>query len=200
MTCMPFPQQLQSFDADGDDIPLMLARSWADATHELLGRSKELRRRHRNLDSMYERMDGDGITWEAVQESFRRVWSTDCLLILSAANLEAWVRKLYIARRRRVPASLENLKRLRNAIEHLDEAELDEESWTATARTVAARTRGIGALPNQSLAIGLTGDAKLFGVITHDELEGLVRGLLDELAQELDEYAQDWFEFVNSGR
>ncbi|WP_425839878.1 hypothetical protein [Microbacterium sp. PA5] len=197
---MPGPQQLQSFDADGDDIPLMLARSWADSTFELLRLSKERRRRHASLDSMYERMDGDGITWDGVQESLRQVWSTDCLLILSAANLEAWVRKLYIARRRRVPEPLENLKRLRNAIEHLDEAELDEESWTATARTAAARTRGIGALPNQSLAIGLTGDGKLFGVITHDELERLVAGLLDELAQELDDYARDWFEFVNSGR
>jgi hypothetical protein len=110
------------------------------------------------------------------------------------------VRKLYIARRRRVPESLENLKRLRNAIEHLDEAELDQESWTATARTAAARTRGIGALPNQSLAIGVTGDGKLFGVMTHDELEGLVLRLLDELAQELDDHARDWFEFARSDR
>jgi len=200
VTVMPGSQTLQSFDLNGDDIPLMLARSWADATYELLVQSRDRRRRHRNLDSMYERMDGDGVTWGAVEEALRRVWSTDCLLILSASNLESWVRKLYRARRRRVPESLPNLKQLRNAIEHLDEAELDEESWTASARTKSSEKHGIGSLPNQSLALGITGDGKLFGVITHNELETLVHSLLRELADELDDYAQSWFEFVDSGR
>lgn len=199
-TLSAMPDPLQSFNSDGDDIPLMLARSWADATLELLAKSREKRRRYVVLDKSYERMDVEGLAWEDVQKALRDVWSTDCLLILSSSNLEVWVRKLYQARRRKAPKQLANLKRLRNAIEHLDEANLDEMTWTATARTTAALKSGIGALPNQELAIGLTGDGLLFGVISHEELETLVSGLLDELWQELDEYARDWFEFLDEGR
>ncbi len=171
VTLSPMPETLNTFDPDGDDIPLMLARSWADSTFQMLKLSREKRATYRAVSRAYDRMDGDYIDLESVQRAVREVWSTDCLLIISAANLEAWTRKLYRARRRRVPAPLENLKRLRNAIEHLDEAELDEETWTATARTAAARTRGIGALPNQELAIGVSGNGLLFGVMSYADLE-----------------------------
>lgn len=191
---------LNTFDADGDDVALMLARSWADSTFEMLELSRKRRSNYHWISKAYDRMDGDAVDLAMLQRSIREVWSTDCLLIISAANLEAWTRKLYRSRRRREPEPIENLKRLRNAIEHLDEADIDEETWTATARTSKAVKSGIGALPNQKLGVGVSGDGLLFGVMSHDDLEKLVNGLLDELSQELDDYARDWFEFVNSGR
>ncbi|MEW1706976.1 hypothetical protein AB0230_07015 [Microbacterium sp. NPDC089190] len=191
---------LNTFDADGDDVPLMLARSWADSTFEMLELSRKRRRDYRWVSRSYDRMDGDAVDLARLQRAIREVWSTDCLLIISAANLEAWTRKLYRARRRREPKPLENLKRLRNAIEHLDEADIDEETWIATARNPRALKSGIGALPNQKLGIGVSGDGLLFGVMSYEDLENLVNGLLGELSQELDDYARDWFEFVNSGR
>jgi hypothetical protein len=194
------PDTLQTFDSDGDDIPLMLARSWADATFEMLELSRKRRSDYRSISRTYDRMDGDAVDLAMLHRAIREVWSTDCLLILSASNLEAWIRKLYRARRRKLPEPLKHLKQLRNAIEHLDDANIDEETWTATARLQQSKKSGIGALPNQELAIGISGDGLLFGILSHDDLEGLVRGLLSELSQELDDYAQDWWEFVNSGR
>lgn len=194
------PDTLQTFDSDGDDIPLMLARSWADATFEMLELSRKRRSDYRWISRTYDRMDGDAVDLAMLHRAIREVWSTDCLLILSASNLEAWIRKLYRARRRKLPERLKHLKQLRNAIEHLDDANIDEETWTATARLQQSKKSGIGALPNQELAIGISGDGLLFGILSHDDLEGLVRGLLSELSQELDDYAQDWYEFVNSGR
>lgn len=157
----------------------------------MLQMSKERRKTYFSLRHMYERMDGDGITSDSVEAAMRDVWTTDCLLILSAANLETWIAKLYRVRSRKAPKGHPNLTHLRNAIEHLDEAHLDDDSSTAFPRTQQSRTRGIGALPDQELLIGLTGDGKLFGVITHDELEALAMSLLDELDAELQEYAMD---------
>jgi len=182
---------LRSFVGDADDIPLWMARSWADSTRRMLQMSKDRRQTYFGLSHMYERMDGDGITANSVEAAMRDVWSTDCLLILSAANLETWIAKLYRARDRKVPKTHPNLAHLRNAIEHLDEAQLDNESSTALPRTQQSRTRGIGALPGQELLIGLTGDGKLFGILTHDELEALAMSLLDELDAELQSYAED---------
>lgn len=182
---------LRSFEGHEDDIPLWIAQSWADSTRRMLEMSKERRKTYFSLCHMYERMDGDGITTDSVEAAMRDVWSTDCLLILSAANLETWIAKLYRVRSRKAPKPHPNLAHLRNAIEHLEEAELDNESSTAFPRTRQSRARGIGALPGQELLIGLTGDGKLFGVISHDELEALAMSLLDELDAELQAYAMD---------
>jgi hypothetical protein len=188
------PLPLQTLDGLGDeDLPLMMAKTWAAQTSELLALAKERRKTFRAIDRIYERNDGDGITEEAVGDALRSVWGTETLLVFSASQLETWTAKLYRARDRRASARHPHLTALRNALAHLDEADIDDDSWIATPRTPTAARRGIGALPNAELSIGLSGDGKLFGILTHEELERLVDNLLDELAQEIDDYASAWY-------
>ncbi|GAA1970258.1 hypothetical protein [Microbacterium deminutum] len=196
---MPDPRQprpLQSFNLFGDDVLLMLSRAWAEQTTEQLGTAKECRRRYEAIEATYERVDHDGeITQDVVSSAFRALWTAEALLITSASNLERWMTKLYRARNRRPRTNVEHLRTLRNALEHLHEANIDDDNWVATARTTTAERSGIGALPDAQLSIGLDGDGRIFGVITHDDLTTLVRALLDELDAELRDYAADWIEW-----
>lgn len=190
------PALLQSFSGVGDDLPLALTRSWAEATARLIVQAREQRRRFANLENAYERSDVDGLTWDYVEEVQRTVWSTECLLILSASNLETWMRKLYEIRRRGAPPRIALLKQLRNSIEHLHEANIDETTWTATPANAYSERRGIGALPDGKFDVW----SGPLVYVPEDEIESLAKGLLDELATELDDYVRDWIELVNSGR
>jgi hypothetical protein len=179
----------------GDDVPLALTRSWAESTARLVVEARALRRRFETLQVAHERMDVDGLTWAHVETAQRSVWSTECLLILSAHNLETWMGKLYEARGREAPARVPLLKHLRHSIEHLHQAEIDE-TWTARPTNDYAKRNGIGRLPDGEFDVWS-------GPLTYvpdDELEALTTRLLGELARELDDYVQDWVEFVNSGR
>lgn len=190
------PLSLQGFSGLGDDLPLALTRSWAEATARLVRDARERRREFQVLDSAHERMDVDGLSWDDVETAQRSVWSTECLLILSASNLETWMKKLYESRGRAAPPRIELLKQLRNSIEHLHEAEIDEETWTATPTNGHAVRTGVGALPDGQFDVW----AGPLSYVSVDDIESLATALLDELARELDDYARDWLEMVNSGR
>jgi hypothetical protein len=196
----PGPLPLQSFEGEPEDLPLMLARGWAEASTRLLGESAELRRTYRALSRAYDRMDGDGISEVDLIAKIREIWITESMLVHAASNLEVWIAKLYRVRRRRVPRPIRHLKQLRNALEHLEEASFDDESGVATARTQQATRSGIGALPGAQLQVGLGGDGLLFGVISPDELHTLVGGLVADLDGELDEHVEDWIDFMNEDR
>lgn len=193
-------EPLQSFNPSGDDVPLFLARSWAERTANALREAQELRERFRTLDRQYERMDSDFLTWEDVQKAFSAVWTAECLLIVTASQFELWLTKLHLARNRSAPERLPYLRELRNSVVHLDEAIIDEEEWVATAGSRAGERSGIGALPGAQLSLWLNGSGDVLNVISADALEAYVDSLLDELARELDDYASDWYEMIQSGR
>lgn len=190
---------LQQFDGDGDDVPLMMARNWAETTAQQLHRAKELRARFNTLDRAYERMDPAELTWEDVTKAFSAAWIAESMLIMSASQFEVWMSKLYLSRGRPEPERMPYLRELRNSVVHLDEAKIDDQ-WVATAGTRQGERYGIGALPSQQLEIWLSGSGDVLGVLSADNLERYIGDLLGELDRELDDYARDWFDFINSGR
>lgn len=191
-------EPLQSFDSADDDVPLFLARSWAERTVNALRDARALRRRFRSLDEAHERMDVDHLTWNDVQTAFGEAWTAECLLVITASQFEVWLTKLYLARGRPAPERMPYLRELRNAVVHLDESEIDEDEWTATPGP--SQGRGLGALPHAELTIWLNGTGNILNVISADTLEAHVDTLLDELGEELDDFARDWYEMLRSGR
>jgi hypothetical protein len=191
---------LQTFDGEGDDLPLMLARGWAEASMRLLQEASAMRKEYRALDRAYERMDIEGLSESDLLDKIRRIWIAESMLVHAASSLEIWMAKLYRTRRRKPRPQVAYLRQLRNALEHLEEADFDDEGWIATARTAQGARRGIGALPEAKLEVGLGPDGLLFGVIAPAELHSLVDDLVRELDRELDEYAQDWFDFISEDR
>lgn len=190
-------QPLQSFDSDGEDVILSLAVSWAGAVREQLHNVKERVTNYHNVDNMYERMDGD-VTMDHLAASWRAAWTAEALLVISADNLERWIKRLHTERGRQPLAPHPQLRALRNAIEHMDESEFDDDEWVA--RPGRSQGRGLGALPDASLSISVGSGDKAFGLISHDELQGIVNALLDELEREQSDYAEDLIAFHREDR
>lgn len=175
-------------------MPLHFARAWAESTVGLLKAASLKRAALHRLED--EPAEADPATDPALQRAVRDAWTTECMLILSAAQLESWIRVLFRARDRRVPDQHPSLTALRNAVEHLDEAVLDDEAFIARPRTPKARKSGVGALPGGQLRLYVAEDEKLLGVITAGELDALANGLLNELAREDEEWLTDMMEWA----
>ncbi|WP_426624432.1 hypothetical protein ACPPVW_18800 [Leifsonia sp. McL0607] len=190
-------QALQSFDPDGEDVILSLAVSWAGAVREQLHNVKERVRNFHNVDNMYERMDGD-VTMDDLAASWQAACTAEAMLVISADNLERWIKRLYTARGRQPRAPHPQLRALRNAIEHMDESEFDDDEWVA--RSGKSQKLGLGALPESRLLISVGSNDKVFDLISHDELQGIVNALLDELEREQTDYAKDRIAFDHEDR
>lgn len=139
--------------------------------------------------------DWDEVTYPPLQHAFRETWTTECVLVLSASQLERWIARLYRDRNRRPPEPLTALKYLRNAIEHADEAEFDEDRFVALPRTPRSVGQGIGRLPGGEFSFAADGVA-LFGVIDPAELERIAQALIAELTNEADEWVKDITEWA----
>jgi hypothetical protein len=83
---------------------------------------------------------------------------------------------------------------LRNALEHLDEADFD-----GGAAIPGKGSRSLAALPGGRLSVR-SGGRLAFGLIEVDELERRVLALVDAVEEELMQEAADWLADMNSGR
>lgn len=191
-------QSLQSFSSDGEDVVLSLAVSWAGAVREQLHNVKKRVANYINVENMYERMDGD-ITMDHLAASWQAAWTAEALLVISADNLERWVKRLYKERGREPVPAHPQLRSLRNAIEHMDESDFEDDEWVARAAG-SKQKRGLGSLPDASLPIDVGSRDSVFGLISHDDLQSIVDSLIHELEQELDDYATDMFTFYREDR
>lgn len=189
-------EPLQSFDPDGEDVILSLAVSWAGAVREQLHNVKDRVRHFHNVGNMYERMGGD-VTMDELAASWQAAWTAEALLVISADNLERWIKRLYTERGRQPRPPHPQLRALRNAIEHMDESEFDNEEWVA--RPGRSQGRGLGALPDARLSISVGDRENVFGLISHDELQAIVSALIDELERELSDYAEAQIAFFREG-
>ncbi|MDD7930789.1 hypothetical protein [Microbacterium thalli] len=187
---------LQSFSADGEDVILSLAVSWAGAVREQLHNVRHRVAIYNNFDELYERNDGD-VTMDQLAASWQAAWTAEALLVISADNLERWIKRLYTDRGREPRAPHPQLRALRNAVEHMDESEFDDD-WIA--RPGRRQERGLGALPEASLPISTGDRTMVFGLIPHDELASIVTGLIGELDREIADYAQDMIAFYREDR
>lgn len=191
-------QPLQSFGSDGEDVILSLAVSWAGAVREQLHNVKKRVANYNNVENMYERMDGD-VTMDHLATSWQAAWTAEALLVISADNLERWIKRLYKERGREPAPAHPQLRALRNAIEHMDESDFEDDEWVARAAG-SKQKRGLGALPEASLPIDVGAADSIFGLISHDDLQDIVDTLIHELEQELNDYATDTFTFYREDR
>ncbi|WP_324701303.1 hypothetical protein [Micrococcus sp. HOU01] len=176
---------------------LSLAVSWAGAVREQLHNVKTRVAYFHSIDSMYERMDGD-VTMDQLASAWQAAWTAEALLVISADNLERWIRRLYVDRGREPLERHSQLRTLRNAVEHMDESEFDEDDWVA--RPGEPQSRGLGALPDASLRIAVGSLEQVFGLISHEELQGIVDVLISELEREIDDYATDMIALYREDR
>ena len=127
-------------------------------------------------------------------QSFRAQWAEEQALVWAAHQVERWARRLAKERGEDPPPPDQVLADLRNALEHLDEAEFKD-----SHAVPGDRSRSLKALPGGQLLIA-TGDGLAFGLIDVNELEGRALGVVAAVEDELMQQAADWWAEVNSGR
>jgi hypothetical protein len=108
-------------------------------------------------------------------------------LVWASYQLERWNRQLSVARRETPPAEDAVLKQVRNALEHLEDAQFFND--TATARPGDKRALAkLGGLP-----VVLADGGPVFELIDPDDLERRAVAVVRSVQDRLDQEAADWF-------
>ncbi|CCH85803.1 protein of unknown function [Modestobacter italicus] len=176
---------------------------WAGEVRRLV---PEVRALHQQYDLDLQRVkddvrrlnEGQGGDWSLGEHytyaTWRRFWAAQHHLVWAAHQLERWVRRLARERGTLEPEPDPLLAALRNALEHLDEAELDG-YLLASAGNDPRRNRSLRSLPDARLPIGMTTDPRqLFDLLDTDEVERRALGVVttaDRLAAEVQAWAQE---------
>lgn len=124
----------------------------------------------------------------------RQRWADEQALVWAAHQLERWTRRLAMERGDDPMPRDRVLADLRNALEHLDEADFD-----GGAAVPGEGSRSLAALPGGRLSVS-PGGRLAFGLIEVDELERRALALVDAVEEELMQEAADWWADMNSGR
>lgn len=134
-------------------------RLWAEAVVRQAQRSREANRRSEVDDRMYERNDGPAlmgaINEETLRDNWRTAWAEEQTLIWSAHQLERWQARLAKERGQETPQQNEPLRLMRNALEHLDELDLDE-GWAMLPEGLTpkqAKRMAINSFPGNALSL-----------------------------------------------
>jgi hypothetical protein len=166
-------------------------RTWVEAVIRQHKRVREIQTANDRAWRNYERMEDWSPTEEELSRGFRLRWAEEHVLVWAAHQVEVWSARLAKERGEPAPTPDPVLKLVRNALEHLDEAEFVEDAAVPGERG----NRSLRLLPDQQLQIAL-GGPKSFGLVDFEEIERraaqTVKAIDDEVWAALDAYAQDW--------
>ena len=143
----------------------------------------------------YERMDPElGPDELDLARNDRQRWADEQALVRAAHQLERWTRRLAMERGDDPMPRDRVLADLRNALEHLDEAD-----FVGGAAVPGEGSRSLAALPGGRLSVS-PGGRLAFGLIEVGELERRALALVDAVEEELMQEAAGWWADMNGGR
>lgn len=154
-----------------------------------------MREKDRKLFRAYERMEDWSPDELDLAQSSRAQWAEEHSLVWAAYQVERWAQRLAEERGEDPQPRDEVLVNVRNALEHLDEAEFKD----GHAVPGHSGNRSLRKLPGDRLPIG-TGYSLAFGLIDPSELERRALGVVATIEDELMEQAADWWVDMDSGR
>jgi hypothetical protein len=184
-----------------DDNVLFFVQTWAEAVVRQLERVRELREKGTALFRAAERVGME--EWDLAEEdsrrNFRVRWVEEHMLIWAAYQLERWSRRLAAERGEKPPEPDQDLARVRNALEHLDEADLEE--GVAVPGPLGVN-RSLRSLPGERLSIGLGfGDSRFADLISPADLEkralAAVKKVEDELEAEIQSQVDHYLQMMD---
>lgn len=168
----------------------MFTQRWADGTLRQATRLRQALHRASSLDRAYERMDDPTLTEWDIAAKIDEVWIEQHLLMVSAQQFEKWAKRMAGARDEIRPEEDRLMRLLRNSLEHLDEAELND----VEALPGPSGNRSLRDLPGGRLPLGVTlGADKVLvcDLVELDEIEKNCRQLANEILDEIEGPAID---------
>lgn len=193
------------YDYSGDEkLCKTFVQMWVEAVIRQVQRVKALRIKAAKDGRNFERMEDWSPTTEDLAENFRAQWTEEQTLVWAAHQLERWAKRLSEERGQDAPQSDNVLADLRNALEHLDEAEFSNEASFVKSAVPGEgkKNRGLRALPSSSLSISTPEGAgpPAFGLIDVEELERRAEAYVRKIEDEMMDEAESWWIEMNSGR
>jgi hypothetical protein len=167
---------------------------WAEAVVRQVKRVQEARKKSDRDCWAFEKMEDWSPTTIELAENFRALWAEEHTLVWAAYQLERWVQRLAEERGEEPPERDPVLADVRNALEHLDEAEFEGDNAIP-----GEGSRSLRRLPDSRLAIQ-TGGRLAFGLIDVQELERRALGIVRKIEDRLLAEAESWWIDMNSGR
>ncbi len=156
---------------------------------------RQMREKATRDGRVYERMGPElGPDEIDLARNARQLWADEQALVWAAHQLERWTRRLALERDQEPAPRDRVLADLRNALEHLDEADFD-----GGAAVPGDGSRSLAALPGGRLSLR-SGSGLAFGLIEVGELERRALALVEAVEEELMEEAAQWWAEMHSGR
>ncbi|MEU1596619.1 hypothetical protein ABZ468_28140 [Streptomyces sp. NPDC005708] len=182
--------------SESEEHARFFVRTWAEAVLRQAARARTIRHTAEQDSRNYDRMEDWSPPLYVLEENFRTQWAEEHQLIWSAHQLERWDARLRRERGEQPRPEDPFLKTLRDALEHLDDA--DFANGQAVAPPIVTRKdkhkgRALRDLPGGLLDLVL-GDGTLVGGVLPQAIEQralqAVRAVEQELVEEqLNEYA-----------
>jgi hypothetical protein len=179
---------------DAEDRCRSFVQTWAEAVMRQVERVREIREKAHSMGRAYER--GFGPDELDLAKCSREQWAEEHALVWAAHQVERWAARLAEERGEEPPPRDEVLANVRNALEHLDEAEFEGHH----AVPGVSGNRSLRALPGSRLRLGTADGGPAFGRIDVSELERRALGVVAAVEDELMEEAASWWAEMSSGR
>lgn len=171
-------------------------RTWAEAVLRQAARARTIRHTAEQDSRNYDRMEDWSPPAYVLEENFRTQWAEEHQLIWVAHQLERWDARLRRERGQRPRPKDLFLKTLRDALEHLDDAEFVNGQAVAPpilTKEDKSKGRALRNLPGGVLDLLLGGGTLVGGVLPlaiEERALQIVRAVEEELVEEqLGEYA-----------
>lgn len=168
---------------------------WGEEVRRRISHVRELRQRHQQDIRNNERLEDWSPTDHDLYVSSTELWAAEHLLLVAAHQLDRWASRRAAELDGTDSTLNETLRLLRNALEHASESEYSPETMSLIPKS--RRDRSLSKLTGSSIFLG-SGDSKLFGHLSLDELEQLASNVtthIDHLIEAGDaaayELAQD---------
>ena len=147
--------------SEAEEACITFVRAWAESTLRQVERVREVRQEAALLNRQLDR-EWDGDRAKALEPLWRQNWTEEHSLVWALHQLERWVSRLARERGLEPREPDADLRDLRNALEHLDDAVL-ERGHLAEAGEDPKRNRSLRRLPGEKIAIATGG--RLFGTL-----------------------------------
>jgi hypothetical protein len=175
---------------EAQETAAALVDIWAQEVRRLVPKVRDLRQEHERDVRAAEWLEEWSPRELDLYEGFGRLWAAQHHLVWAANQLEQWLRRLARECGETPPEPDVVLADLRNALEHLDEAVLDDET-VAAAGDDPSVNRSLRRLPGAELLIGTTGGPLLFALIDPAEIERRAAAVVTTRDRSIQE-AEDW--------
>ncbi|MEY2226861.1 hypothetical protein [Streptomyces sp. BF23-19] len=176
-------------EAGAVEVAQHMVQVWAEAVIRQAERAQTIRKKDAIDNRNYERNEDWSPDEEQLAADYRVWWAEEHMLVWAAYQLEQWRGRLAKERGETAPPENRDLKLVRDALEHLSEARLEDFAAMPPSEK-GFQGRALREFPNRMLSLSL-GGRTLFELLDPHRVYEEALKVVKSIEAELDERAQE---------